>query len=161
MRGLSLLGVTALLVLALDRLTKLWVVEWMDLKTRFAIEVLPPFLQFRMAWNRGINFGLMGSDAEAMRWGLAALAVAVSVGLAWWARRAGGLYVPLAGGLIVGGALGNAWDRVTYGAVADFLNMSCCGIDNPFSFNVADAAIFVGAVALIFMPDPGKRADRT
>ena len=49
---------------------------------------------------------------------------------------------PAAGvGLIVGGALGNVWDRLTWGAVADFINMSCCGIRNPFAFYVADAAI--------------------
>ncbi len=52
----------------------------------------------------------------------------------------------LGAGLVVGGALGNALDRLTRGAVTDFLNTSCCGIDNPFSFNVADIAIFAGAV---------------
>ena len=52
-------------------------------------------------------------------------------------------------GLIVGGALGNVWDRLQHGAVADFINMSCCGIQNPFAFNVADAAIFGGAALLI------------
>ena len=48
----------------------------------------------------------------------------------------------------VGGALGNAWDRLQYGAVADFLNMSCCGIDNPYAFNIADVAIFAGAALI-------------
>ena len=52
-------------------------------------------------------------------------------------------------GLVVGGALGNVMDRILYGAVADFLNMSCCGIRNPYAFNVADIAIFVGAVGLL------------
>ena len=53
-------------------------------------------------------------------------------------------------GGIVGGALGNVWDRVRWGAVADFINMSCCGMRNPFAFNVADAAIFGGAALLVF-----------
>ena len=52
-------------------------------------------------------------------------------------------------GAITGGALGNVWDRLSYGAVADFINMSCCGIRNPFAFNVADAAIFGGALLLV------------
>ena len=52
--------------------------------------------------------------------------------------------------LIIGGALGNALDRIIFGAVADFLNMSCCGFRNPFSFNVADISIFMGAFALLF-----------
>jgi len=55
----------------------------------------------------------------------------------------------ISAGMLVGGALGNVIDRVIYGAVADFLNMSCCGINNPFSFNIADIAVFIGAVGLV------------
>ena len=66
-----------------------------------------------------------------------------------WGYNKSGWLRPLAIGAIVGGALGNAFDRVFYGAVADFLNMSCCGITNPSSFNVADAFIFCGALFLI------------
>ena len=58
----------------------------------------------------------------------------------------------LAAGLLVGGALGNVIDRVAYGAVADFLNMSLPGWRNPYSFNVADIAIFAGAIGLVFLP---------
>ena len=55
------------------------------------------------------------------------------------------------GALLCGGALANAFDRIIYdGAVADFLNMSCCGIYNPFVFNFADVFIFIGAVGLAF-----------
>ena len=63
--------------------------------------------------------------------------------------------------LIIGGALGNVVDRVLHGAVADFLNMSCCGINNPYAFNVADISIFVGAVGLVLFTgndDPKKTA---
>jgi signal peptidase II len=54
------------------------------------------------------------------------------------------------------GALGNVVDRVLYGAVADFLNMSCCGIENPYAFNIADIAIFLGAVGLVLFAGRGK-----
>ena len=54
-------------------------------------------------------------------------------------------------GLVIGGAVGNVIDRLVYGAVADFLNVSCCGWRNPWSFNVADIAIFVGAFGLIVL----------
>ena len=64
-------------------------------------------------------------------------------------REPHSLLVQIAAGLLVGGALGNVVDRVLYGAVADFLNMSCCGIDNPFAFNIADVGIAAGAVGLI------------
>jgi signal peptidase II len=59
-------------------------------------------------------------------------------------------------GLLIGGALGNAYDRIRYGAVVDFLNMSCCGIQNPYAFNVADIFIFVGAIGLAIFPQPKK-----
>jgi signal peptidase II len=64
-------------------------------------------------------------------------------------RERGNWKAELAGGLLVGGALGNIVDRIAYGAVADFLNMSCCGIENPYAFNVADIAIFGGALGLV------------
>ena len=60
----------------------------------------------------------------------------------------------ISAGLLIGGALGNAFDRVVYGAVADFLNMSCCGFDNPYAFNIADIAIFSGAIGLAFFSSP-------
>jgi signal peptidase II len=62
-------------------------------------------------------------------------------------------------GVLIGGALGNVVDRVVYGAVADFLNMSCCGIENPYAFNVADVAIFAGAIGLVIFS--GDRPDRS
>jgi signal peptidase II len=88
-----------------------------------------------------------------MRWILILLAVAISVALVWWVRRRGARdegkerapTLAWGAGIIIGGALGNAVDRLHYGAVADFLNMSCCGIDNPYAFNIADVAIFAGA----------------
>ena len=69
-------------------------------------------------------------------------------------------WAQLSGGLLVGGALGNVVDRVAYGAVADFLNMSCCGIENPYAFNVADIAIFAGALGLVIFAkgSEGRRA---
>ena len=65
-----------------------------------------------------------------------------------------GTLAQVAAGLLVGGALGNVIDRVAYGAVADFLNMSLPGWRNPYSFNVADIAIFAGALGLVFQPGP-------
>jgi signal peptidase II len=140
-------------VLAVDRLSKWWVVEWMDLEHLGRIEVLPPYLNFVMAWNRGINFGLFAEFPEVMRWVLVVVALAISVALIWWVLRRGAREegkertstLAWGAGVIIGGALGNAWDRLQYEAVADFLNMSCCGIDNPFAFNIADVAIFAGA----------------
>lgn len=142
----------ALAVFLIDRATKIWVVVHLDLANRLHIPVADPWLNFAMAWNEGINFGLFDFGA-AGRWILVALAVAICAGLLVWVRRGGWTHA-LGAGLIVGGALGNVWDRVRWGAVADFINMSCCGIVNPFAFNIADAAIFAGAAVLLLWSRP-------
>lgn len=146
------------LVFFVDRLTKIWVVEWLNLRTIDSKEVWPPFLNLRMAWNDGINFGLFGSDSDTARWVLIGVALVIVVALLIWVRKAKGWMVQVSAGLIVGGALGNVYDRIVFGAVADFLNMSCCGFDNPYSFNVADAAIFLGVVGLLIFMDDKKKA---
>ena len=144
-------------VLILDRLTKWLVVEAMDLRTAQVIDVWPGIFTLRMAWNRGMNFGILSSDLDVARWGLAGLALAISAVVAVWALRRGQRWFSLGAGALIGGALGNAWDRVQHGAVADFLNVTCCGVINPFAFNVADVAIFAGAAALAFAPNPAPR----
>ncbi|MBN2630477.1 MAG: signal peptidase II [Rhodobacteraceae bacterium] len=149
--------ITAMATFALDQASKLAVVQGLDLMTRGVIEVAPPFLTFRMAWNRGINFGLLAGDADVTRWALIAVALAISVWVWLWVRRENpGAWAQVSAGLLVGGALGNVIDRILYGAVADFLNMSCCGIENPYAFNVADIAIFAGAAGLVLCSDNGK-----
>ena len=146
-------------VFAVDQLSKYLVVQLMGLRSVGTIEVFPPFLTFRMAWNQGVNFGLFSNDAQVMRWVLIAVAVLIAVWVAAWVRREMlGKPAQTAAGLLIGGAAGNVADRLVYGAVADFLNMSCCGINNPFAFNVADMAIFAGALGLIFFGGREKAA---
>ncbi|MEM9477191.1 MAG: signal peptidase II [Pseudomonadota bacterium] len=150
---------TGVFIFVLDQVTKVIIVHWMNLKSVGAIDVLPPYLNLRMAWNRGINFGLFANDGDIMRWTLIALALMISAWVVWWINREGGNHwAMISAGLLVGGALGNVVDRVLYGAVADFLNMSCCGIDNPYAFNVADISIFIGAVGLIAFTGEKKSA---
>ena len=158
---MRLFYLVALATFALDQITKLGVVFGLNLIERGEIDVFPPFLVFRMALNRGVNFGLLTSNVEAMRWVLIAVALAISVWVWIWVRREGARTgAQISAGLLIGGALGNVVDRVAYGAVADFLNMSCCGIENPYAFNVADIAIFAGAFGLVVFsggPTPPKK----
>jgi signal peptidase II len=146
---------TALVILALDQLIKWIVVQALNLVEVQAIDVFDPWLNLRMAWNQGVNFGLFSSDVEVMRWVLIAIAFVICIWVTVWLVRARpGRLAQVAAGLLIGGALGNVIDRMAYGAVADFLNMSLPGWRNPYSFNVADIAIFAGALGLVFQPAP-------
>ncbi|MCQ0969477.1 signal peptidase II (plasmid) [Paracoccus sp. TK19116] len=146
-------------IILIDQALKLWVVHVLELDRLRAIDVLPPWLNLRMAWNQGVNFGLLSSDQNVMRWVLIAVALGVCLWVWLWLRRGRpGKLGRVAAGLLIGGAIGNVIDRIFYGAVADFLNMSLPGWQNPFSFNVADIAIFAGALGLVLMPNAGGGA---
>jgi signal peptidase II len=155
------LWLSALAAFGIDQASKLIVVHAMDLKTILAMDVLPPLLRFRMGWNTGINFGLFSGAPEVTRWLLVALAVGISALLVFWARRFTRPVAIVSAGLVIGGALANALDRVIYGAVADFLNVSCCGISNPFAFNLADVFIFAGAFGLVIWGEDRTRPEAT
>jgi signal peptidase II len=145
---------SAVIWFALDQGSKYGVLYGLNLIEVWHIEVLPPLLNFHLGWNTGINFGLFGGGPEIMRWVLIGIAAVIVGWLLYWART--GLTRPIAliaAGSVIGGALGNSLDRAIHGAVIDFLNMSCCGISNPFAFNVADVGIFAGAFGLIFFAD--------
>ena len=158
---MRIVAATALGVFLADQLSKWLVVHVMGLAQKQAIDVLPPFLNFRMAWNYGINFGLFSGGPDATRWILIALALAIVGFVTLWLRRdPPGRWGLISGGVLIGGALGSVVDRLLYGAVADFLNMSCCGISNPFAFNIADIAIFAGALGLVLFPAEAKPKSR-
>lgn len=142
-----------------DQASKYLVVHGMNLNELGRIEVFPPFLNFHMAWNHGINFGLLADSSGLAKWILIAVAILISGFVYYWMRKdQPGRWGLIAGGLLIGGALGNVVDRLLYGAVADFLNMSCCGFSNPYAFNVADIAIFAGAIGLAIWGGEKKQA---
>ncbi|MFD2857148.1 signal peptidase II [Seohaeicola zhoushanensis] len=134
----------------------------MGLATRHQIDVLPPLLTFRYGENRGINFGLLDGDSDAARWVLIVFSLIVVGAVLVWVRRSHASNLPLliGAGLLIGGALGNVVDRLAYGYVLDFLNMSCCTIRNPFVFNVADIFIFLGAGMLILFDSRASKRKR-
>lgn len=152
--GMGIVAAAALAAFLLDQASKWWALAILDLPARMAVDVVPPFLRFVLAWNTGANFGL---GAEVGRGVWIGAAVVISAGLAIWARRMPGRWRRVSVGLLIGGALGNALDRMVHGAVFDFLNMSCCGIDNPYAFNIADVCIFAGAAGLILLEGSDKQ----
>jgi signal peptidase II len=110
-----------------------------------------------MVWNRGISFGLLGAQNDFARWALVAVMLAIAAVFASWLRTAERKLTAIALGLVIGGALGNVIDRIRFGAVVDFFDFSgpwfgwVIGgwpLGFPWVFNVADAAITVGAVLL-------------
>ncbi|WP_223429062.1 signal peptidase II [Tateyamaria pelophila] len=146
---MKLLSVFAFVAFALDQVSKYLVIHVMGVSPLNPIDVMPPLLRFRYGENRGINLGLFGDGVSV--WFLIVIALAICVGVLYWVMRHPQPRLAKAGaGLLIGGALANVFDRLIYGYVLDFLNMSCCGINNPFVFNVADIFIFAGALGLVF-----------
>jgi signal peptidase II len=137
----------ALLVIVADQASKAWILGPLDLPTRGPIDVLP-ILRLNMVWNQGVSFGLFNSHGDLGRWALTAFETGVAIALALWARRAERPVLALALGLVMGGAIGNVIDRVRYGAVVDFIDVTA--LHFPWVFNLADSAINVGVALLIW-----------
>ena len=150
MKAVTKLGVSAYLlaavVVGLDQASKYWILHVFDLPLKASVPVAGPF-HLTMVWNRGVSFGLMRADVDLTRWALAAFSIIVSVFLAVWARNATRRLSAVALGLVMGGAIGNVVDRIRFGAVADFIDVSRLWF--PWIFNVADAAITVGIALLL------------
>lgn len=148
MRARTLGGLAIVGVLALDQASKLAVVRYFG-RDGGAPFALAPFLDFTLRWNRGISFSLFAQESAAGHWLLLAVTLAVTALLGFWLWRARAPLVGLGLGAVIGGALGNGYDRLVYGAVADFLDLHAFA-KHFFVFNVADAAINIGVALLIF-----------
>jgi signal peptidase II len=146
---------TALVTLALDQASKLFLLFGLALPVREPV-VLAPFAELIVVWNRGISYGMFQQNTDLGRWALLAVSLIASVALAVWMTRAGSRLLACALGLIVGGAIGNAIDRVAYGAVFDFLHLHA-GTWSWYVFNVADAAIVAGVAGLLYDSLPERR----
>lgn len=135
----------ALLVFVFDQLTKFWILKVVDLDQRPPIRITP-FLDLLMAWNQGVSYGLLKTNVQPL---LVVMSLLISLVLWIWLARA---TAPIAGaalGLIIGGAMGNALDRVLHGAVADFVHLHW-GNWSWYIFNVADMAIVAGVILLVY-----------
>jgi len=144
--GLRWLWLTGV-VLIFDQITKAWIAASLSLYDR--IELLS-FLNITRVHNRGAAFSFLSTASGWQRWFFTVLAFAISVMILLWLRRLPAGQQRLAAGLalVLGGALGNLWDRLQYGYVVDFIDVYYGNWHWP-AFNVADSAITVGAVLLI------------
>lgn len=136
----------AVVVVLLDQISKAWIISGLQLQEIGRVPVIRPILNFSWVENTGVSFGLF-SGGEA-RWGLSIFSIIVSIALGWWALKSQRRLLISAIGLVMGGAIGNAIDRVRFGYVVDFIDFSGTGVF-PWVFNVADSAITIGVVLLI------------
>lgn len=130
-----------------DRLSKNWALDLFPDGMLSPIEITP-FFNLVMAHNTGVAFSLFANDHDYGPVLLAGSAIAVVLFFVHWLTRAENKIVVYGIGLVIGGALGNAYDRLVYGAVIDFLDVHAMGYHWP-AFNIADSCVVCGVGLLL------------
>ncbi len=146
-RLVGLGGIVAVLAILADQVSKWWLLTGPMAQPQ--IIELTPFFNIVTAWNRGVSFSLFRNDAASGPFILSALAIVIAIGLTIWLTRVSHSLAATGIGLVIGGALGNVIDRLRFGAVFDFLDVYWGNYHWP-AFNVADSAITVGVILLLW-----------
>ena len=155
--------IAAVVTVVVDQAAKLWLLDVFDIAHRGTVRVTP-FFDLVLAWNIGISFGWFQSDNPAAQIALMAVKAVAVIALAVWMFRSRTLLATVALGMIIGGAIGNAIDRLAYGAVVDFALLHVQIGEKTFNwyvFNLADVAIVAGVIALLydsFLGPPAAKA---
>ncbi len=148
-KTLTILVVSAILVLILDQATKAMIRQWVDYQAE--IEVIPGFFSIVHIYNTGIAFGLFqGQSGLITILGLLALGVNLAIFWGEWKKNPVLTLDVYGMGLILGGALGNLVDRLAAGKVTDFLLFSLGSYHWP-AFNIADSGITIGILMILFV----------
>jgi signal peptidase II len=154
------LGLAAALVAALlDQGSKAWILRLFAAQPDRNMIRAAPFLNLAPTMNRGMSFGLFNSNDKANAVIFAIIAAVIVAGLLVWLARARNWVLELGIGLVIGGAIGNVADRLTRGAVVDFLDFHA-GRWHWFVFNLADAAISLGVALMLLDGLRGRREAR-
>ncbi len=135
----------ASLVFGIDQTHKWWMIHVYDIEAKSPV-ALTPFFELVMVWNRGVSYGLLTTHAQGL---LIAMSLAITALLWLWACRMQRALGAAALALVIGGALANALDRATRGAVADFFHFHN-GSFSWYVFNLADMAIVAGVALLLY-----------
>ncbi len=141
--------ILAALIFIADQAVKWWVTGPLALREVGDQVFVNPIFSFTRTHNYGVSLGIFTAQSEGMRWALVAMTTAIAlVVLVWLLReRKQGEIIPL--GMVLGGALGNIRDRVSFGYVVDYADLHF-GTFQPFLvFNLADAAITIGVVIIL------------
>jgi len=146
-RRLNGIGI-AVLIAGVDQLVKWLMLDVLRLRLHGVIELLPIF-DLRWTENYGVSLGMLTADSMEMRWLLVALTGAIALGVLVWMLREKAMPDIAALALVLGGALGNIYDRATIGFVIDYADLHF-GEFRPFLiFNIADAAITFGVLIIL------------
>ena len=141
--------IVALITFAVDQGFKHILLEGLDFANQAPLRLLP-FLDITLAWNKGVSYSLFTANSDVERYALLGVYAVATLAFIIWMLRAKRLVTTLALGFLIGGASGNALDRVIYGAVADFFHIHFGGF-TPFGvFNLADMAIVAGVALLLY-----------
>jgi signal peptidase II len=138
-----------IIILALffiDRMTKIYLLNLQSEGTNIDFYIFP-FLNFYLIWNTGIGFGLVQMESNIYYHMLTGIIVLINIGLIYLLIKSKGIYSYLVA-IVIGGSLGNLFDRIYYYAVPDFIDFHVGGY-HWFIFNVADIFITVGIIGLI------------
>ena len=141
------LGIS-LLIFILDRISKIWILDVYDLPSLGSVELLP-FFSLTMVWNYGVSMGFFQADGDIGRIIITVLTAIITLVLIRWLYKEDKPIVGYGLALVIGGAVGNIWDRIEFGAVADFLHFHVSDI-SFYVFNVADSAITLGVIFLLW-----------
>jgi signal peptidase II len=144
----------------IDQASKLWLIYVFDIGARTPVR-LTPFLDLVLVWNKGISYGLFQQDGIVGKWVLLTIKI-IAVAVLWiWLARTESRLTALSLGMIIGGAIGNAVDRLLHEGVADFVLFHITTETIRFTwyvFNMADAAIVAGVAGLLYESFVGDRA---
>ena len=132
----------------LDRATKIYLLNLQESGTDIDFYIYS-LLNFYLVWNTGIGFGLAAMESNIYYHVLTSIILIVNIGLIFFLVKSKGIYAYLLA-LIIGGSLGNLFDRIYYYAVPDFIDLHI-GNYHWFIFNVADIFITVGIIGLVFI----------
>jgi len=141
--------VAALLTFGIDQGFKYWMLDVYGIETQAGVR-LAPFLDVIIAWNRGVSYSLFTADSDAGRIALLAVYAVAVLAFGIWMLRSTSALTSAALGMLMGGATGNALDRLRFGAVADFFHVHFAGFSPWGVFNLADIAIVAGVVLLLY-----------
>ena len=139
--------IIVLAVFFFDRATKMYLINLQTAGTDIDFYIFP-FLNFYLVWNTGIGFGLASLESNIFYHTLTTIITIINLALIFFLLKAKGIYTYLLA-LIIGGSLGNLFDRIYYYAVPDFIDIHV-GNFHWFIFNVADIFITVGIISFIF-----------